>query len=512
MKGRTELFLHNSLTMAIQQVVAMIAAFIIPRILLSVYGSELNGFVVSVTQFISYFVLVEAGISGASIYALYKPLAENNTAAINGILSAAKKFYQTSGYIFLVLVCLLAILYPVFATSLQLSRWQIALVVFSLGAKGVLDFFTLSKYRVLLTASQKSYVISWAQIVYWLLNIVIVWVVAKMGFDIVTVQVAVVLSVFARSWILYRYTTTHFPFVNYTVPADIESIKDRWNVLYLQLLGSVQNALPIILATFFTSLKEVSVFSIYNLVLMGIMNLLGIFCSGLAASFGDVIVRSQKNILKKATQQFEQFYYILITVVYSTALLLIIPFIKLYTSNITDVNYILPWFGFMCVLNGLLYNLKTPQGMLVISAGMYRQTRWQSTTQALIAAVGGLIGAYFWGIYGIMGGLMLSNIYRDIDLLFFIPRHLTKLSYKRTLRHIWLVIITFGLTTILWYAWPFQIKTIPQWILYAIWSTSLIGLWVLVSNFLINRKNMKEIFERITKLMFRGLKKDKYHG
>ncbi|MBO7237958.1 MAG: hypothetical protein J6U96_01530, partial [Elusimicrobiaceae bacterium] len=299
---------------------------------------------------------------------------------------------------------------------------------------------------------------------------------------------------------------------NYTVPADIESIKDRWNVLYLQLLGSVQNALPIILATFFTSLKEVSVFSIYNLVLMGIMNLLGIFCSGLAASFGDVIVRSQKNILKKATQQFEQFYYILITVVYSTALLLIIPFIKLYTSNITDVNYILPWFGFMCVLNGLLYNLKTPQGMLVISAGMYRQTRWQSTTQALIAAVGGLIGAYFWGIYGIMGGLMLSNIYRDIDLLFFIPRHLTKLSYKRTLRHIWLVIITFGLTTILWYAWPFQIKTIPQWILYAIWSTSLIGLWVLVSNFLINRKNMKEIFERITKLMFRGLKKDKYHG
>ena len=96
MKGRTELFLHNSFMTALQQVVAMAAAFIIPRILMSVYGSEINGFIVSVTQFISYFVLVEAGISGASIYALYKPLADNNITAINSIVSAAKKFYQTS--------------------------------------------------------------------------------------------------------------------------------------------------------------------------------------------------------------------------------------------------------------------------------------------------------------------------------------------------------------------------------------------------------------------------------
>ena len=51
--------------MAMQQFVAMVVAFFIPRILLSVYGSEINGLVVSIKQFISYFLLVEAGISGA---------------------------------------------------------------------------------------------------------------------------------------------------------------------------------------------------------------------------------------------------------------------------------------------------------------------------------------------------------------------------------------------------------------------------------------------------------------
>lgn len=506
MKGRTELFLHNSVTMALQQIVAMATAFIIPRILLSVYGSEINGFIVSVTQFISYFVLVEAGISGASIYALYKPLAEHNIPAINGILSAAKKFYQTSGYIFLALVCLLALLYPIFAKTLKLTFWQISLVVFSLGTKGVLDFFTLSKYRVLLTASQKSYIISSAQMVYLFLNIVIVWTLAKLGFSIVTVQVAVVFSVFARSWILYYYTNRHFPYVDYTATPDKDSIKERWNVLYLQLLGSVQNALPIILATVFTSLKEVSVFSIYNLVLNGIAGILGIFISGLAASFGDVIARKQKKILKESTQQFEQTYYMLITVIYGVALMLILPFIKLYTTHITDANYILPWFGFICVLNGLLYHLKTPQGMLVISAGMYRQTRWQSTIQALIAAIGGLIGAYYWGLYGIIGGLILSNIYRDIDLLFFIPKYLTKLSYKRTLRHILLVLVTFGLVSIYWFIYPFQIHTIFQWFIYAVCSASILAVWTVATNYLINPKNMRQVYQRFKRLIVRRIK------
>lgn len=505
MKGRTELFLHNSLAMALQQLVAMVAAFIIPRILLSVYGSEINGFIVSVTQFISYFVLVEAGISGASIYALYKPLADNNIPAINGILSAAKKFYQTSGYIFLALVCLLAVLYPIFAKTLKLTAGQIALVVFALGTKGVLDFFTLSKYRVLLTASQKSYVISSAQMVYLLLNIVIVWALAKLGFSIVTVQVAVVFSVFARSWLLYYYTRKHFPYVDYAAAPDKDSIKDRWNVLYLQLLGTSQNAVPIILATVFTSLKEVSVFSIYNLVLGGISGILGIFISGLSASFGDVIVRKQKKILKESTQQFEQTYYILITVVYCTALLLILPFVRLYTANITDANYMLSWFGFMCVFNGLLYHLKTPQGMLVISAGMYRQTRWQSTIQALIAAIGGLIGAYFWGLYGIIGGLMLSNIYRDIDLLFFIPKYVTKLSYKRTLRHILLVLFTFILTSIVWSIHPFMIRTVSQWLIYATVSTLVLTLWVTATNYALNPKNMLQLLDRLKKIISRRL-------
>ena len=110
----------------------------------------------------------------------------------------------------------------------------------------------------------------------------------------------------------------------------------------------------------------------------------------------------------------------------------IMPFLKIYTSGITDTNYNLPFIGFLFVLNGLLYNIKTPQGMLVISAGMFKKTRKQSTIQAIIIIVFGFILTPRFGIAGVLISSCLSNLYRVIDLLFFIPRNLTKLPVRKT--------------------------------------------------------------------------------
>ena len=70
--------MYNSMATAIYQVIVMLAGFVTPRILLQFYGSEMNGLVSSINQFITYFSLVEAGIAGAAVYSLYKPLAEKD--------------------------------------------------------------------------------------------------------------------------------------------------------------------------------------------------------------------------------------------------------------------------------------------------------------------------------------------------------------------------------------------------------------------------------------------------
>ena len=211
-----------------------------------------------------------------------------------------------------------------------------------------------------------------------------------------------------------------------------QALDKRWDALFLQIVQAVQVGAPTVIATVFTSLKTVSVYSIFNMVMNGINSLLNIFQNGLSASFGDLIARKEQKKLQKAYSEFEYAYYHLIFIIYTVAAVMLQFFVNIYTSKVTDVNYNQPLLAILFVVNGLLYNIKTPQGMLVISAGLYKETRWQSLTQALIAVILGILLAIPFGLYGIMIALSLSNLYRVIDLLFFIPKNITHMKVSES--------------------------------------------------------------------------------
>ena len=79
------------------------------------------------------------------------------------------------------------------------------MLVLVLGVNGSLEFFTLAKYRALLTADQKTYVISLASIVYTILNTIIVVVLSTMRINIVLLRIIALFSIFVRTMILYVY-------------------------------------------------------------------------------------------------------------------------------------------------------------------------------------------------------------------------------------------------------------------------------------------------------------------
>ena len=109
---RSKSALKNILANLILQITAAISGLILPRFFIIAYGSTMNGMIVSVTQFISYMALVEAGVSAASIVGLYKPLADNNIVEVNRILSATKRFYYRSGIFYIILLVVLVAVYP----------------------------------------------------------------------------------------------------------------------------------------------------------------------------------------------------------------------------------------------------------------------------------------------------------------------------------------------------------------------------------------------------------------
>ena len=505
--NRTKVALFNSLSTAIYQVVVMIVGFITPKILLSEYGSEINGIVSSITQFITYFNLVEAGIAGAAVYALYKPLAENDHHRISVIVSSAKKFYVQAGLIFTLLVLALSIIYPFFVEVEGLSFALIFILVFVLGAKGFFEFFTLAKYRVILTADQKTYVISNTSSIYIIIQTLIILILAKLHCNVVFVYALAIIAVFVRSTILMIYVRRKYKYINYNAEVDEKALDKRWDALFLQVVQAVQTGAPVVIATIFTSLKEVSIYTVYNMVLTGINGVLSIFINGLYASFGDIIARKEQKKLQSVYKEFEFLYYVIITFVFSVAMIMIMPFIKLYTSNITDAEYMQPVIGFLFVLNGILYSLKNPQGMLIMSAGLYKETKVQCSIQAGIIMVLGILLAPKFGIIGILIASCVSNIYRDIDMAIFVPKHVTKLDCLDSFIRMVTVLLLITICVLPTLFININVNSYLDWILSAIIVSICTMCIILIYCIIFERKQFLGLINRFKNILVRRGKK-----
>ena len=177
--SRTKKFVSNAVSSFILQFVTMISGLIIPRLMIETYGSEINGLVSSVSQFVRYFTLVEAGLASASIYALFKPLADRDYDAISGIVSATRIFYFKSGYFFVALVLGCSLFYPYYIKTESLSSLQVGVLVLVLGCSGVLNFFVMAKYTALATADQKVYIINLLNVVSIIVNTIVIVVLTR---------------------------------------------------------------------------------------------------------------------------------------------------------------------------------------------------------------------------------------------------------------------------------------------------------------------------------------------
>lgn len=498
---RFEASIKNTIASIIMQLVTMVIGLILPRLYLYAFGSEINGLVSSITQFIAYFTLVEAGVASATTVSLYIPLAEKNETRVNQILSTAKNFYFKIGYIFSGLVIGLALLYPLFLSTKSLSSSEIGLLVLVLGFNGSFDFFTLSRYRALLTADQKYYIVANATTIANLINFVLVFVSIKLSFGIVAVRTVALTTYILRSLILNLYVKRYYTYVDYSVVPDNNALSKRWDAMILQLLGLAQTSMPVIMLTFFTKdLKVVSVYSIYNMVASSVLMLLNAITNGFAAAFGDMIARKESETLKKAYGEYEVIFFSLMVWSYSCMNILYIPFIRLYTSGITDANYIQPSIALLFVLNGLTYNFKTPAGTLIGSAGVFRETKPATIIQTVIAVVLSLILTPIWGVLGLLIALIISNLYRDVELIIFMSKNVTKVHYKQTLTRMMKYALVFVIASLPFSFMALEPPNIIMWIIIAIGVSIWSFIIVIIYNVIFERKILLNILLRVKNL------------
>ena len=78
--GRTKNATLNIAFSLILQLVTFVRGLILPRIIIPIYGSDVNGLISSIAQFLTYISLLEAGVGSIFRTSLYKPLAPDSPA------------------------------------------------------------------------------------------------------------------------------------------------------------------------------------------------------------------------------------------------------------------------------------------------------------------------------------------------------------------------------------------------------------------------------------------------
>lgn len=399
------------------QIITVILGLIIPRLVLTSFGSDINGLINSTTQLFAYIALLEAGVGTATLQALYSPITKSVHQDINKILAATDHFYKRTGSMYFLCVVILAVGYP-FVVKTEITNSTIILVILLQGMSGVLNYFFQGKYRILLQAEGKNYILTnLATVVQILVGIGKV-IVIYLGFDIVAVQfVYFLINVFQMSYILF-YMKKHYCWINLKVSPNYDAISQKYDVFVGQISSLVFNNTDSILLTLFCDLKAVSVYSVYLMLCNMINTVVDNISASITFKFGE-LYSLDVNKFKRIQKIFERYYLCLIFWLYNVAFIFIVPFLSLYTRGVSDANYLDDKLALLFVIMQLISYSKRPFNQVVNMAQKFKETKWRSVAEAVINLGVSLIAVQKYGIYGVLIGSIVALIYRLIDLILY---------------------------------------------------------------------------------------------
>jgi len=105
---------HNLISSFIYQLVLISLSFLLPRLYLENFGSEVNGVLSTIKQIFTYMCLLEAGVGLATTQALSKRIGKNDFESASRVLSATNIYYIKTGIIYSIIVLIIAFFVTVY--------------------------------------------------------------------------------------------------------------------------------------------------------------------------------------------------------------------------------------------------------------------------------------------------------------------------------------------------------------------------------------------------------------
>lgn len=488
----------NTITMLLSEVVALVCGLILPRIILVNYGSSLNGLVSSITQFLSFSVVLRAGVGGVTRAALFKPLADNDTDKINAIMAATGSYMRKVGLIIAGGVLVFSVVYP-FMVSDEYKWWYSCLMVLVLGISTFAENYFGIKNMLFLQADQKMYIQTICATVAYLASFGISVLLILCGFDMLIVKLGTAATFMLKPLLLEIYVKKNYN-LNTKVEPDNFALKNRWDAFAQQLAIIINGNIDIILITMFSALANVSVYTVHCMVVNNISKVVQAPVSGVGPTFGSIMAKGEKDNLKRSFSFIEWGLFALSTLVFSVTAVMFTPFVSIYTHSITDVDYHQPVFAFLLVVVAMFNTVRMPYQSVVEAAGHFKQTRNGAILEVIIHIfVSGILLIKF-GIIGVVIGALVSSIIRTLQYSVYSVIKILDLSIWHVIKNYIVYSICFVLCLAVCRIVPFATpKTYLEWCVMAVGVTGISAVIVVITSLISNKKDVKYLLNRIFK-------------
>ncbi|MFC6465193.1 polysaccharide biosynthesis C-terminal domain-containing protein [Marinilactibacillus sp. GCM10026970] len=489
---RSKKALRNISASFVLQIVVAISGLIVPRFILTAFGSDVNGLTSSITQFLSYIALVEGGIAGVTRAALYKPLAENDIKQLSIVTKSTEVFFRKISYFFLLYIFVLMIFYPLIVEN-SFDWFYTSSLIGIIGISTFGQYYFGITYQTLLQADQRQYIANYIQVVTIIINTIIIVALISFGSSIHIVRLFSATIFLIRPIVLHFYVNKHYS-LDKKVKSDNNAVSQKRDGLGHHMAYFIHSNTDVVILTLFSSLYDVSVYAIYSMIVRSITNIVKIFSSGIEAAFGNMISNNETENLKKSFTMVDTGSSIVTVTIFSTAIVMILPFVQIYTTGVEDTNYIRPAFAYLILLAEALYSMRLPYQSIALAAGKYKETKKGAYIEAVSNILISLIMVNLLGLIGVAIGTLISMLFRTLDYMLFAINNILHFKkfylVKRISTNISIFVIVYGLSLFIGIN---NIDTYIDWVIKALVMTLIAGTISVAINFILYSEDFKKL-------------------
>lgn len=431
---RNKVLFYNSISPLVYQVTMIICGFILPRLILSYFGTEINGLVNSITQFLGVIAFLELGVGAVVQSSLYKPLADNDTLTVSKVIASADKFFRRLGYILGIYVVVMLFYYP-YLVKQSFSFMFTATLIVAISIRSFAQYFFGIVNRLLLLADQKAYIQYIAQTAAVIANTVGCYILIAFDCSVQVVYGLTSLIFFLQPLAIHLYIKRSYA-LDRQIHYDVEPIKQKWNGVAQHIAAVILSSSDSIVLTTFSTLVNVSIYTVYYLPMSGARLMIMSMISGIEALIGNLWAKQDLAELRKVFAWTEWSIHTGTTLIFTLTAILIVPFVQVYTHGVNDANYMQPLFGVLLVAANSGHCLRLPYNIMILAAGHYKQTQHNYIIAAVMNIAISIVCVMQFGLIGVALGTLAAMAYQTVWMAWYNSKNFIQWPMKNFFKQI----------------------------------------------------------------------------